>query len=252
MHTTMKKLLFLAALAALTSCQLMDIAVGNGQSSSTSIKLEGFDSISLRCHLKVIYTQTSGEQSVTLTCDENLTDCYRIIVENGTLVVDTRNNTILKPKVKSYVTVNSSGVDGVSVSGSGSCRITGPLTSDGDIRFKVSGSGGIRAEGTVECREFSSTVSGSGSIGVAGVLADAASFRGSGSGSTSVDLLTADKVSATVSGSGSVRLFCQDAGDIDVSISGSGGVRLSGNARSLNSHTSGSGRVDSKNLILGK
>ena len=39
---------------------------------------------------------------------------------------------------------------------------------------------------------------------------------------------------------------------INVDISGSGSARLNGNARSLKSSTTGSGRVDSKNLTLGK
>ena len=248
----MKKLLFLSALAALTSCQLVDIEVGNNVSVNTEIKVGEFDSISNRCSLNIIYTQAAGEPGVVLTCDENLIGCYDIRVEGGTLVVDTKNNVIIRPKAKSYVTVTSPSLDGISVSGSGSCRVTDSMSSDGDIRFKVSGSGSIHVDGTVECQSFSSTISGSGRINLSGVLADAASFHGSGSGSTSVELLTAGKVSATLSGSGSLRLYCQDAGDIDVSISGSGSVRLSGNARSLKSSSSGSGRVDSKDLSLGK
>lgn len=246
----MKKLLFLAALIACTSCQFMDIEVGNGVSVDTEFDVGEFDSISSRCSLGIVYTQTEGEPGVVLTCDENLVEYYRIEVEGGTLVVDTKNNVMMRTKAKSYVTVNSRELNGVSVSGSGNCKITSSLITDGDVDFKVSGSGSINAEGTVECRDFSSTISGSGRIYVAGVLADAARFKGSGSGATRVDLLTADTISATLSGSGGLNLVCKDAGDIDVSISGSGSAHISGNARSLKSSTSGSGRVDSKKLDL--
>lgn len=240
------------ALAALVSCQFLDIEVGNNVSVDTEINVGAFDSISDECSLNVIYTQAPGEPSVVLTCDENLVGYYDIRVEGGTLVVDTKNNIIIRPKVKSYVTVTSPSLNGISVSGSGSCRVTNSMVSAGDVLFKVSGSGGIQSEGTVECQSFSSTISGSGRINLYGVLAGSARFKSSGSGSTKVGLLTADKISATLSGSGGTHLVCKDAGDIEVSISGSGSVRLSGNARSLNSHSSGSGRVDSKNLILGK
>lgn len=252
MHYTMKILLVFVALAALVSCQFVDLEVGNNVSVDTEINVGAFDSISDECSLNVIYTQAPGEPSVVLTCDENLVGAYNIRVEGGTLVVDTKNNVMIRTRAKSYVTVTSPSLDGISVSGSGSCRVTNSMVSAGDVTFKVSGSGGILAEGTVECRSFSSTISGSGRISLSGVLAETAKFRGSGSGSTRVELLTADKVSATLSGSGSIRLLCKDAGDIEVSISGSGGAHLSGNARSLNSHSSGSGRVDSKNLIIGK
>ena len=249
---TMKSILFLTAMVALSSCQLLDVEVGNGNSIDTVINAGEFDSISSCCSLDIIYTQTEGNPGVTLTCDENLVGYYRIVVEGGTLVVDTKNFVMIRPKVKSYLTINSPSLEGVSVSGSGSCQITSPLTSAGDIDFTVSGSGSIHAEGKVECREFSSTISGSGKINVSGVLADVAKFKGTGSGSTRVELLTADKVSVTLSGSGGINLACKDAGDIDVSISGSGSARLNGNARSLKSSTSGSGRVDSKNLTLGE
>ena len=248
----MKKLLFLAALAAITSCQLLDIEVGNNVSVNTVIDVVDFNSISDRCSMNIIYTQTAGEPSVVLTCDENLVEYYRIWVEGGTLIADTRNNVIMRPKVKPVLTVSSPVLNGVSVSGSGSCQIDSSVDSEGDFVFKVYGSGSIVAEGTVKCQDFSSTVSGSGSINVSGILADTAKFKGSGSGATRVDLLTADSISATLSGSGGVTLVCKDAGDIEVSISGSGSVRLSGNARSLNSRTSGSGHVNSKNLTLGK
>ena len=248
----MKILLVFVALAALVSCQFLDIDVGNNVSVDTVIEVDGFDSISDECSLNVIYTQAPGEPRVVLTCDENLVGAYNIRVQGGTLVVDTKNNVMVRPKVKSYVTVTSPSLEGISVSGSGSCRVTGSLVSDGDVLFKLSGSGSVHAEGMVECRSFASTISGSGRVDLYGVLAGSARFKSSGSGSTNVELLTADKVSATLSGSGRANFVCKDAGDIDVSISGSGGVRLSGNARSLNSHSSGSGRVDSKNLLLGK
>lgn len=248
----MKKIIFLAALAAITSCQLLDIEAGNNVSVDTVIDVEDFDSISDRCSMNIVYTQTAGEPSVVLTCDENLVDYYRIWVEDGTLIADTRNNVILRPKVRPVLTVSSPVINGVSVSGSGSCQAKGSLVSEGEFVLKVSGSGSIVTEGTVECQDFSSSVSGSGSVNVSGILAETAKFKGSGSGATRVDLLTAESISATLSGSGGVTLVCKDAGDIEVSISGSGSVRLSGNARSLNSHSSGSGRVNSKNLTLGR
>lgn len=248
----MKKIMFLWAVVALCSCQLVDVEVGNGNSVETVINVGEFDSISSGCSLSIVYAQTEGQPGVTLTCDENLAEYYRIVVEDGTLIVDTKYFVMVKPRVKSYLTVHSPYIEDISISSSGSCHITTPLTSTDELDLRVSGSGNIHADGDIECLEFSSSVSGSGHINIAGVHADEAWFRGSGSGSTHVDLLTADSITARVSGSGSINLVCKDAGNIEASTSGSGSVHLSGNARSLNSSSSGSGRVDYKNLKLGQ
>ena len=159
---TMKNILFLTAMVALSSCQLLDVEVGNGNSIDTVINVGEFDSISSCCSLDIIYTQTEGNPGVTLTCDENLVGYYRIVVEGGTLVVDTKNFVTIKPKVKSFLTVNSPSLEGVSVSGSGSCQITSPLTSAGDIDFTVSGSGSARLNGNA--RSLKSSTSGSGRV----------------------------------------------------------------------------------------
>ena len=103
----MKKLLLLAALAAMASCQLLDINVGNGVSVNTEINAGEFDSISSQCSLDIIYTQKEGEPRLTLTCDENLVEYYTIEVEDGTLVIDVKWGTSVRPKVKSYLTINS-------------------------------------------------------------------------------------------------------------------------------------------------
>ena len=248
----MKKLLFLATLVTFTSCLVMDVNIGNGVSVDSEISVGDFNAIASHGSLDIIYTQTEGDQEIMLTCDENLVGYYDIRIEGGTLEIGVKRGAIIKPRVKSYLTIKSPAVNGISVSGSGDCKITSPLACDGDFKLKVSGSGSILAEGTVKCRDFSSSISGSGKITVAGVLAETAKFKESGSGSTSVDLLTADSITATISGSGGINLVCRDAGDIDASISGSGSVRLSGNARSLKSNRSGSGRVDSNDLTLGK
>ena len=65
-----------------------------------------------------------------------------------------------------------------------------------------------------------------------------------------MDALTAEDISVRMSGSGDITLKCKDAGYIDASLSGSGDLVLSGTARSVQSHTSGSGRVNSNKLTI--
>lgn len=249
----MKRLFLLASFAALTACQFQNLVsnvVGNGVPVETVIETDEFVSISSLCSLDIVYAQADGEQSVTLTCDENLVGYYQIKVEEGTLEVTTKPGTSISPKVTSFLTVTSPKFSGISVSGSGNCRITSPLSSRSDVSLLVSGSGSIRAEGQVECRNFTSTVTGSGDVVVSGVWSDIARLKLNGSGSLTVNELTAAVVTARVSGSGVANFACKDAGDIDLDMSGSGSVTLTGNAYSLSSRTSGSGQVYTKDLSL--
>ena len=247
----MKRILLTAAAVALTSCQLIFNVneIGNGISVQTPIEVSEFNSISSRCSLDIYYTQSDKDQSVLLTCDENLVDLFDIRVEEGVLIVDTKGGGY-STKIKIYATITSPKLSSLKLSGSGDCNITGPITTDGDFSFKVSGSGDIDADGAVICKNFSSSVSGSGDIEVAGVQAQTADFKDSGSGDIEVDSLTAEDISVRMSGSGDITLKCKDAGYIDASLSGSGDLNLSGTARSIKSNTTGSGNVKSGNLTI--
>ena len=248
----MTKLLFIPYLLAFMSCGFIGVTpkIGNGISTSTVIEAGKFDAISSHCSIDVIYTQTEGKQSVTLTCDSNLVEFYDIRVDGSTLVIDTKRGTSISSRTKTFVTVNSPMLSGVKVSGSGDVQSAGNLETEGDFSIKVSGSGEIEAEGMVTCSNLFCNVSGSGDIDFSMVQAESAGFKVSGSGSIEVGRLTAEAVSVKISGSGDVELACHNAGDIDATINGSGNLYLSGNARSLKSNTNGSGRINSRKLKL--
>ena len=247
----MKRILFIAAAVVLASCNFLGLnyEVGNGVSAFTPIMVEEFDSISAGCSLDVVFTQSEQGRSVVLTCDQNLVEFFNIRVEDGTLRIGTKPGTSINTKVKSYVTIVSPKISSIKASGSGDIHITSPLVTDGDFTFKASGSGDIEADGVVTCKDFTCSVSGSGNIEVDGVQAESASFKDSGSGDIEVDALTAEGISVRMSGSGDITLKCQNAGSIDASLSGSGDLVLSGTALSVQSNETGSGRVNSKNLI---
>ena len=248
----MKRILLIAAAAALYSCTLVSFNYmkGNGVSVDTVFEVDEFDSISSRCSLDITYSQTAEGQSAVLTCDENLVDLFDIRVEDGILIVDTKRGSSYSTKAKTFVTIKSPKLSALKLSGSGDCNITSPINTDGDFSFKVSGSGDIEADGIVVCKSFSSSVSGSGDIEVAGVQAQSADFKDSGSGDIEVDGITAEDISVRMSGSGDITLKCNDAGYIDASLSGSGDLILTGSARSIKSNTTGSGNVRSSNLTI--
>ena len=228
----MKKIAFLISLSILLSGCSTDFLgkIGNGRSSKHTINADSFSSISAPSAIDVYYSQSQDGQSITLTCDENLADYYRVGVTDGTLVVDTKPAIILQAKTDTYVSATSPLLTEVKLSGSGNVFVESP----------------VFVEGT-----FSAKTSGSGNADIAGVTSYTAEFKTSGSGNIYADAVTAEDIFITTTGSGNCTIVCKDAGDIEIKISGSGNVTLSGNARRIvDISNSGSGKVDFRNLAL--
>ena len=248
-----KNALILIATLALTSCMGIFGEPGNGVSVQQAIEVGEFDSISVPSSIDVYYTQTPGEQSLTLTCDENLVDYYNIVVEERALKVKTKPNVNVRPKAKTFLTVNSPTLSGLKLSGSGDVFTDGPIVTDGDFTISISGSGDCKANGIIQCAKFSAHTSGSGDTFLAGIVAETAGFKDTGSGDIKSTGVTAENISIDLSGSGDCSLECKDAGIISVKISGSGDVTLTGNAKSLgNLSLTGSGNINVSGLSMGE
>lgn len=248
-----KNALILIASLVLTSCLDVLGESGNGISVQQVIEVGEFDSISVPSFIDVYYTQTTGEQSLTLTCDENLVDFFNIAVEEGALKVKTKPNVNVRPKAKTFLTVNSPILNRLKLSGSGDVFIDGSIVANGDFSVSISGSGDCKANGIIQCAKFSARTSGSGDTFLAGILAGSADFKDTGSGDIKSTGVTADNISISLSGSGDCSLECRDAGIISVKISGSGDVTLTGNARSLgNLSLTGSGDLNVSGLSVGQ
>jgi hypothetical protein len=102
---------------------------------------------------------------------------------------------------------------------SGSSKLTMENVNQPDLAFKISGSGTVRAQGTV----------------------DHATINVAGSGDARLADLAMKELTAKISGSGKVEAAPKDAADIH--ISGSGDVRLLSHPVRLTSHVAGSGRI---------
>jgi len=107
---------------------------------------------------------------------------------------------------------------------SGSTKLTMENVNQPDLAFKISGSGTVRAQGTV----------------------DHATVNVAGSGDVHLADLAMKELTAKISGSGKVEAAPKDAADIH--ISGSGDVRLLSHPTRLISHVAGSGRITQTSL----
>ena len=222
--------------------------VGNGVSMTQEIEVGDFDRISIPDFVDVYYTQSSDQQCVTLTCDENLFEYYHIEVKDGELIVYCKGS--FYNKIDTYLTVCSSSLKGVKLSGSGDLYIEEALTTEDDFTIETSGSGDV----DIASMTASSTIvslTGSGDARIGSMTVSSAEFKSSGSGDIEADEVKAESISIKTTGSGDCSLCCKDSGTLSVQISGSGDVILRGTARALiNISQTGSGEFNMSGLTL--
>lgn len=222
--------------------------VGNGVSMTQEIEVGDFDRISIPDFVDVYYTQSSDQQCVTLTCDENLKEYYKIHVRDGELIVDCKSS--FYNNIDTYVTVYSPVLNGVKLSGSGDLYIDEVLTAEDIFTLEVNGSGDADIAG-ITAGSVRTSLSGSGDVEIEKIEAESATFRSSGSGDIEVDNLTAESIKVATTGSGDCTLRCKDSGTLDIQISGSGDITASGTARAIvNISTTGSGEFNMSGLTL--
>lgn len=221
--------LALIAIIGLCSCEAGIFGeIGNGVSLTQKIEVGEFDRISIPSFVDVYYTQTSGEHNVTLTCDENLFKHYKIEVRDGKLVADCEN--FCRNKIDTYLTVCSTVLNEVKLSGSGDLHIEDTLKTEDNFTIEVNGSGDVEIDN---------------------LQVESATIRNSGSGDIEVDNMTAESIKISTSGSGDCTLECKDSGTLDIKISGSGDVNISGTARAIiNISQTGSGDFNMSDLSL--
>jgi hypothetical protein len=270
----MKKHVFLAVLALLMSPALL-----LAQARVTR-NVDNFNKISFRVP-GTVYLKQGSPQKVELEGDQDILKEIETEVEGTRLVIGKEGKWFNwdwndDSKIKVYITVPN--IEGVSVSGSGTVQGQNKITAN-DLDLNVSGSGSllldIDASGSVEgdvsgsgeinlkgkCKSFDSDVSGSGKVDLSLTVMNTADFSVSGSGKIEADG-TASDVKATISGSGKVlaanmetnrcEVRISGSGDVeinvknelDANISGSGTVGYKGNPGKINSHSSGSGKVN--------
>lgn len=137
-------------------------------------------------------------------------------------------------KITAYVTAKD--ITSLSMSGNGSITATSELTAR-EFTTTLSGSGSIKAK--LKTDKLTAVISGSGSLFLSG-KADDATVTVSGSGKLSGKDLSIDLLSTRISGSGNITAHVEDS--IKATISGSGHVYYTGYA-SIEQKVLGSGGI---------
>ena len=228
----MKRLILcLSILTSLTvsACGFVNGVVPSKNYVTQKVNVGRFNGITTSCSIDVIYTQTSGSQSVEITASDNIMPYIKVRVEGGILKVGMQNNTGIRSigSHKMEVRVNAPAVNMLGASSSGDVILTNGLNAKGDVKLRASSSGDIKG-GDIHCYNLDGSSSSSGSIILGNVKCNTLNANCSSSGDFKLESVECDKVEA---GSSS-------AGDL----------YLAGKCNYANFNASSSGDVHAKNL----
>jgi hypothetical protein len=177
-----------------------------GTARVTAVELEGLGRLELR--------QGSSE-SLTITADDNILPMIYSYVEGNRLVLGMHGCVRSVTELRYILTVRD--LEAVTVGGSGSAALE--QISAERLNLRISGTGSIEADGTVD--QLSVLIDGAGDVRGQGLASRFAEVEISGTGS--VETSTSDRLAVTISGAGSVRYFGDPA--VVQTISGVGNVQ---------------------------
>ncbi len=236
----MKKLLFsFFALITFSSYSQWHTITGNGNIKKETREVRSFTGVSLSGNMNVQLAYGTSN-SIIVEGDENLLPYIETKVEDGNLVVKSKDKVGLKAKNKLMVYVSLTKLTGLRVTGSGNISGTGDFSNDGKTNISVSGSGNINV-GINSFNETNIAISGSGNVTLKGNSTNNIDATVSGSGNIDCSNVSCNDVFAHVSGSGNIKVSANKS--IDARVSGSGNVYYKGSATNINLKSSGSGKI---------
>jgi hypothetical protein len=188
---------------------------GSGTIVSEAQKVSNFTGVALESTGDITITQ-GEEESLTIETDDNILPLLTSKVENGVLVLGTKDNVYLEPSKGIRYTVTVKSLASLEISGSGDIQAS-DLTLD-SLSVDISGSGNIALSGTVNTQAVN--ISGSGDYNSCKLQSGGSSVSISGSGDISV--AAADTLSVDISGTGDVVYL--GSPEVSQDISGVGDV----------------------------
>lgn len=208
---------------------------GSGVIKSQQRELGHFNGVSNAMAAKV-EIRIGNTESVTVETDDNLLPLIETVIENGTLKIQSRRNTNVRPKTLKII-VQAKALDRISLGGSGTIE-SDPLRAS-KLRVDLGGSGTVKLKG-VDADVLSVALGGSGEFQAAGGSAKDVSISIGGSGTVKMGGVRSDSVSVSIGGSGDVTVWARES--LNMSVAGSGDVNYYGDPR-VKTSSVGSGRT---------
>jgi hypothetical protein len=203
----------LLAVPGLTGCRGVS---GSGSIKSETRVVSGFTSVKL-AGVGNLTIRQGGQDSLTITTDDNLLPLLQSRVEDGTLILDSPAGTPLKPSSSIDYLVEVKSLAGVSLTGAGNIQLKD--VQGRKLAVELSGAGNVDATGQVETLDLQ--MSGAGNFKGPELAARDVVIHHRGVGNALVN--PTSTLDAYVSGVGWVEYLGEPR--IQRSVRGLGGVR---------------------------
>lgn len=188
-----------------------------------------------------VYVSQADTFSVLVEAQENLLPIIETNLSGGTLIIKIREFSCIKSSSVVEVFVTMPEIEELHLSGSG--RIICPDLEGEEVELELNGSGRLIVD-TVFCDDLYLINSGSGQFDSKSLDVLFASVKVSGSGSLDFGDLMANDIQVKLSSSGNISGAVHGIAVADVQLSGSGWIDIMGDAESLTTENSASGRLD--------
>ncbi len=234
-----KNVLIIAAVVlALAACDpIFDCTKGEGPVVSQTISLNDFHSFTLTGSGKVYISQGEA-QEVRVEAQQNIINLLNRRVNDGHWNIDISGCTRKIEEPVYYITLPE--IRAMKITGSGDVYGEGTLET-GDLDVRITGSGKLTAD--VIADHIDVEITGSGDVRLSGE-SETAELKISGSGELSAYELFVQSYDIKISGSGDAKVYAEE--NLNVRISGSGSVSYKGTP-AVNSNITGSGKVVNRN-----
>lgn len=236
-----KLIIFILSMFILASC--VEMVEGEGEVITRDYKLKSFHSVQLDLPGKLVVSQ--GEQSVSVTTNENIFEWLDIYVSEGMLRIGLRENVDVWRFDELLFNVSIPQPECIKLDGSGDVLVNAIDSEKDKVRIRIIGSGDIIIEsldvkhaeflvegsGLIRCNvlnanDASTVVDGSGDVTLSGNT-DSHSISITGSGNINAYTLFSQEAFVEIEGAGDCHLFVRQL--LDVEINGSGSVFYKGN-----------------------
>ncbi|MGB5170298.1 MAG: head GIN domain-containing protein [Eudoraea sp.] len=214
---------------------------GNGDRTTVERSTSDYDAVAVSGWFDVNLVE-GEEGQLILEGESNLLEHIKTEVKDGKLVIKVAKGVNLKPSSWNkdggiYITVPVESINEVTLSGSGD--IVGEKTIETrNFSTNLSGSGDITL--ALNAEEVSAAMSGSGDINLSGKTINF-EVKISGSGDIKAYDLIADNVKASISGSADISVTANEM--LTARVSGSGDIRYKGDPKKIDTKSSGSGDI---------
>ncbi len=213
--------------SSLTSCVFVGRNGGKtvtckGPVQEKLLDLKDFDKIVMNGHADVVISQRETF-SVKVSANEEVFDYLDFHVDNGTLILETKDHVNLRAETFD-VTVTLPVLKDISIQGAGDVDLKGGYYAAEPLALTLNGAGDIEFR-DIQVPSLSITINGAGDIEAKGIDVNELSISVNGAGDVEVTG-KADKARFSVAGAGDIDALGLDVQDVETHKSGIASIKL--------------------------